>query len=354
MADNVAITAGTGTTVAADEVTDGTLGSCKVQFVKLMDGTLDGTSKAAVGANGLAADVKASVLPTGAATAAKQPALGTAGVSSTDVISVQGIASGTALPISGSVTVSSAPSTAVTNAGTFAVQATLAAGAAAIAKAEDVASADADVGVPAMAVRKATPANTSGTDGDYEMLQMSAGRLWASAVIEATENIIGKTVGIITNPSSSTQRPATTPTFASGQLVANSATAGSVVPLSWTTAARLAAGNFYIRRLRFRKSSTTITNASFRVHFYTASPTFTNGETAAWLTTQSGYLGSIDVTMTQAFSDGAEGLGAPNAGSELNVALASGQTIYACIEARGAYVGVASETFTAELEIWQN
>lgn len=59
MADNVAITAGVGTTVAADEVADGTLGSVKVQFVKLMDGTLDGTDKAAVGANGLAVDVKA-------------------------------------------------------------------------------------------------------------------------------------------------------------------------------------------------------------------------------------------------------------------------------------------------------
>jgi hypothetical protein len=57
----------------------------------------------------------------------------------------------------------------------------LAAGAAAIAKAEDVAWADADVGVPAMAVRKASPANTSGTDGDYEMLQVSAGRLWVDA-----------------------------------------------------------------------------------------------------------------------------------------------------------------------------
>lgn len=82
-------------------------------------------------------------------------------------------ASGVAVPItdnSGSITVD--------NAGTFAVQATIAAGATTIAKAEDVASADADVGVPAMAVRKATPANTSGTDGDYEMLQMSAGRLW--------------------------------------------------------------------------------------------------------------------------------------------------------------------------------
>jgi hypothetical protein len=57
MADNVAITSGSGTTIAADEVTDGTLGSCKVQYVKLMDGTLDGTTKAAIGASGLKVDL---------------------------------------------------------------------------------------------------------------------------------------------------------------------------------------------------------------------------------------------------------------------------------------------------------
>jgi hypothetical protein len=39
-------------------------------------------------------------LPAGAATAAKQPALGTAGSASTDVITVQGIASGTPQPVS--------------------------------------------------------------------------------------------------------------------------------------------------------------------------------------------------------------------------------------------------------------
>lgn len=53
------------------------------------------------------------------ATAAKQPALGTAGTPSTDVITVQGSGSGTALPVS----IASVPSHAVTNAGTFAVQA---------------------------------------------------------------------------------------------------------------------------------------------------------------------------------------------------------------------------------------
>ena len=48
----MAITAGTGTTVAADEVTDGTLGTAKVQYMKIMDGTLDGTAKAAVNSVG--------------------------------------------------------------------------------------------------------------------------------------------------------------------------------------------------------------------------------------------------------------------------------------------------------------
>jgi hypothetical protein len=45
-------------------------------------------------------------LPAGASTAAKQPALGTAGSPSADVISVQGVASGTAIPVSGTVTAS--------------------------------------------------------------------------------------------------------------------------------------------------------------------------------------------------------------------------------------------------------
>lgn len=53
MADNIPVTPGTGKTVATDEVTDGTLGTVQVQFVKLMDGTLDGTTKAKVGSQGL-------------------------------------------------------------------------------------------------------------------------------------------------------------------------------------------------------------------------------------------------------------------------------------------------------------
>jgi len=62
--------------------------------------------------------------------------------------------------------------------------------------AEDAVHASADPGVQLLAVRKATPADLSGTDGDYEPLQISAGRVWASATIDAAlpagANAIGK------------------------------------------------------------------------------------------------------------------------------------------------------------------
>lgn len=70
----------------------------------------------------------------------------------------------------------------VSGSGDFTV--TLAAGAASIAKAEDSASANLDVGAAVLGVRQDTPANT-GADGDYEFLKLSAGRLWTSAVVTA-------------------------------------------------------------------------------------------------------------------------------------------------------------------------
>lgn len=135
----------------------------------------------------------------------------------------------------------------VDNGGTFAVQATVAAGSTNIAKAEDVASADADVGVPAMAIQKATPADTAGTDGDYAMLQMSAGRLWGSVKVDtalpAGSNVIGhviadsgSTTAVTGTVTVDTELPAagalsdslanpTTPMIGSAGLVWNSGTA---------------------------------------------------------------------------------------------------------------------------------
>lgn len=57
-------------------------------------------------------------------------------------------------------------------------------------KNEDVASANADPGLVIHAKRLDTPANSSGTDGDYEPLQMSAGRLWVSAVVTSAPSTV--------------------------------------------------------------------------------------------------------------------------------------------------------------------
>lgn len=152
--ESVTANAGTGgSAFAVDTIT----GSVQVPYTKLMSGT-DAAEDLIGGdaANGLDVDVTrvsgtvtvdgsgvtqpvsaASLpLPTGAATAAKQPALGTAGTASADVITVQGIASMTALivngsgvtqPVSGTVTAAQATAAnlnaTVVGTGTFAVQA---------------------------------------------------------------------------------------------------------------------------------------------------------------------------------------------------------------------------------------
>lgn len=61
------------------------------------------------------------------------------------------------------------------------VSAVVSAASTSIGKFEDGASASGDVGVPAMAIQQSSPADTAGTNGDYAMLQMSAGRLWSSS-----------------------------------------------------------------------------------------------------------------------------------------------------------------------------
>jgi hypothetical protein len=142
-------------------------------------------------------------------------------------------------------------------------------------------------------------------------------------------------------------RPADTTAYASGDLVANDTTAGSVTPMTFT-AARFALGGFKIKRVRLKKSGTVLTNAQFRIHFYrTTITTITNGDNGAWNTSHSGYLGSVDVTMDKAFTDGAQG----EAVCDIRGNPASSTTILALLEARAAYVPISGEVFTPTLEL---
>lgn len=146
-------------------------------------------------------------------------------------------------------------------------------------------------------------------------------------------------------------RPADTNVYASGDLVANSTTVGSVVPFSFTNATRIAAGSGEIQAVRLYKSGTSLTNANFRVHFYLANMSLTNGDNGAWLTPIANYIGSFDVTCDKAFSDGAEGAGLPTVGMVRRFQLPAGTTLYALLEARGVYTPTSGETFSIRAEI---
>ena len=159
-----------------------------------------------------------------------------------------------------------------------------------------------------------------------------------------------------TNPSYTFTRPADTNAYASGDLVANSVTAGSVVPLQWMLGYSAVNAPVTIKRVRLFKSGTTITLSAFRLHIFGALPTVTNGDNGAWLASQSAnYLAYFDITQQAAtllaFSDGGAGWGALAAGSEANVKFPAGAILYGLLEARAAYVPASAESFTAILEL---
>lgn len=155
----------------------------------------------------------------------------------------------------------------------------------------------------------------------------------------------------IWNISASFTRPNDTTAYASGDLVANSTTAGSVTPMSFTLGGNNMPGMTRIVRARLRKSGTTAANATFRVHIYGASPTVANGDNGAWSTDQaSNYFGSIDFATQKAFTDGCAEVGAAAAGSEMMLRCPSSNVLYALLEARAAYTPSANEVFTLTLE----
>lgn len=152
--------------------------------------------------------------------------------------------------------------------------------------------------------------------------------------------------------STSFTRPADTTAYASGDLVANSTTAGSVAPMSWGVTSE-SGGPGMVRRCRIIKSGTGTTSAAFRLHLYNASPTVANGDNGAWSSNKAAnYLGYMDVSAMTAFTDGAMGAGAPAVGYEMNFDLdVTTYVLYGLLEARGAYTPASAEVFTVALEV---
>lgn len=175
-----------------------------------------------------------------------------------------------------------------------------------------------------------------------------------SVDVDGKVAVAGATGGYAANPSASFTRPADTTAYASGDLIANSTTAGSVVPMQFTVA-REAAGSFMIRRVKIATTNASALNAQKRLHLYSAAPTPANGDNGAFSTSGAAtYLGAFDVTIDRSFTDGACGFGVPVNGSDIVVKLAAGQIIYGLLEARSAITPASGSTITTTLEVLQN
>lgn len=166
----------------------------------------------------------------------------------------------------------------------------------------------------------------------------------------------GGSMTYIVTPSANFNRPNDTTTYASGDLIGQSTTAGSVIKMTFT-AARTAGGTGFVRKARLKTSKASVTAASFRATLYSEPPTIASGDNVAFSTTSANILGYIDIVVDKLCSDGAVGQGAPTTGAEISFVATGGagdNEIYALLEARGAYAPDANETFTLELEIYQN
>ena len=145
--------------------------------------------------------------------------------------------------------------------------------------------------------------------------------------------------------SDSFTRPADTTPYADLDLVANSATAGSVVPLKFN----IGSSGGWLHGLRLSKSTTTATNATFSTHLFGASPTVANGDNGALSTDLSAKLAEVELAIMVAYTDDAASV-AQVGGTPLpeKLPLPYG-VVYVLLEADAAYTPASAEVFTLEL-----
>ena len=150
-------------------------------------------------------------------------------------------------------------------------------------------------------------------------------------------------------------RPANTTAYAASDLVANSTTAGSVEPLTFTTSRVVGQGT--ISAIRLYKSAASATNANFTLHLFTTAPTVTNGDNGAFaIDTARYHVGTIDCDMTTGGVSGTTGLSkrftiTNGITFDLSAANNRERRLYGFLVANAAYTPASGETLLVELEI---
>lgn len=134
--------------------------------------------------------------------------------------------------------------------------------------AEDDASAGADLGIVAMARRTDTPANQSGTDGDWEALQVSGGKLWVSP--------LGFPVSVQTDIT----RPADTTTYTVNDALSDSTSSPTSGGFTFTSICRKSGGSVLITDMIVTTNADPATPLQGEVFIFNTSVTNINDNSA--------------------------------------------------------------------------
>jgi len=141
-----------------------------------------------------------------------------------------------------------------------------------------------------------------------------------------------------------------TTAYEANDLVANHATAGSVVPMSFAVRNQ---ANGIIRAARLFKSSTTTTDATFTLHLFESLPTPGNGDNGAFaLASAVGYLDGVALDLSSGAIVGTAGAYKRAGGLAICFQLPTiTSRLYGLLQVMDTYTPASSELFTITLEI---
>ena len=179
----------------------------------------------------------------------------------------------------------------------------------------------------------------------------------ASASAQTHYDIGGTTIpaagSVIGNFTSTLTLTSSTSAYSAGQLIANSATAGSVsVPSVFLPQGAKAA---LIPRLRVSINDATSTawgGVAIQIDLWSAAPTFANGDRGAFLpaTGAASHLGAYSCTMSAEYGDGVYAECAPNAGAVAATYVSASAIYWTAQTLSASGVTGASKTMTLTAE----
>lgn len=197
--------------------------------------------------------------------------------------------------------------------------------------AEDAQHTTGDTGLVMMAVREDTPVNLSGTDNDYEPLQVSNGLLWV------------RPLGLLVQCQTDVTLP-TSSVYAAGDAISDSTSAPTAGGFTLTGAARVSGGAGIIMSMNIALSSDPATRLSGEILIFNQSVTAIN-DNAAFVVSDTEIKTCVGIVPFSCF-DAGNNQYAMVTGLNIPFVCSGSANLRFLIRARNAYTPTASEVLT--------